>query len=212
MIKSATIFLISALYAFAPAPDLNRGDRPADEAAAGGAAAGGGAGEGLGADADAVPATAGGSFAAVDVFIDSGALPLAAYQFELTVERAEGAGPDGDKVVLVGVEGGEHPAYRDPPYHDTRALWKQGRIVIADFDTGAGVELPRGRTRVARVMVYLGEGRRAGDPAPEYSAKLEVAASEDARPIEASISVSPAKADKEEHEPDSDAGSEGAER
>ena len=187
MIKSAIIFLIGSLYAIAPAPDLNRGERPAGEAAAAGRAS---------------------RFAAVDVFIDSGASGLAAYQFELT---AAGAG----EIYLVGVEGGEHAAYRDPPYYDERALWKEQRIVIADFSTAAGDDLPRGRTRVARVMVYLGEGRDgAAEAPPDYSATLEVAASEDARPIDATISVSPATSSSDENTdaPDPGAAREGADQ
>ena len=112
-------------------------------------------------------------FAWVDAFIDPQGLPLAAYQFEL---KAEGAG-----VTLVGVEGGEHQAYAEPPYYDPKANL-QNRIVIAAFNTG--VDLPSTRTRVARVMV-----RVSGTGQPRYSAKLDVCASSDAKPINASISV-----------------------
>ena len=113
-------------------------------------------------------------FAWVDAYIDPQGQPLAAYQFEL---KAQGAG-----VTLVGVEGGEHPAYAEPPYYDPKANL-QNRIVIAAFNTGDN--LPTTRTRVARVMV-----RVSGAEAPRYSAKLEVAASSDAKPISANISVS----------------------
>ena len=113
-------------------------------------------------------------FSAVDVFIDAGDAPLAAYQFELKVTAGD--------VTLVGVEGGEHPAFASPPYYDPRAL-AQRRIVIAAFD--AGDDLPRGRTRVARVMVRVTGGRT-----PAYEATLVVAASGDARSIPANISVS----------------------
>jgi hypothetical protein len=112
-------------------------------------------------------------FAWVDVFVDPGGRPLAAYQFEL---KARGAG-----VTLVGVEGGEHPAYAEPPFYDPRANL-HNRIVIAAFNTGD--DLPKTRTRVARVMVRVnGPGR------PQYSASIDVAASTDARPIDAAISV-----------------------
>jgi hypothetical protein len=113
-------------------------------------------------------------FAAVDVFVDSGAQALAAYQFELKVTAGD--------VTLVGVEGGEHRAYRQPPYYDPAALTRQ-RIVIAAFD--ASGDLPRGKTRVARLMV-----RVRGDVVPVYDAKLVVAASPEAKAIDASISVS----------------------
>ena len=113
-------------------------------------------------------------FAWVDAYIDPQGQPLAAYQFEL---KAQGAG-----VTLVGVEGGEHPAYAEPPYYDPKANL-QNRIVIAAFNTGDN--LPTTRTRVARVMV-----RVSSADTPRYSAKLEVAASSDAKPINANISVS----------------------
>ena len=112
-------------------------------------------------------------FAWVDAWIDPHGLPLAAYQFEL---KSSGGGA----VTLVGVEGGEHPAFAPPPYYDSKAN-VQKRIVIAGFNTGE--ELPKGRTRVARVMV-----RVTGNPT--YSATLQVAASQEAKPIDADLSVS----------------------
>jgi hypothetical protein len=110
----------------------------------------------------------------VDVFIDSGVAPLAAYQFELNVTAGD--------VTLVGVEGGDHRAYRQPPYYDPAALARQ-RIVIAAFDLGS--DLPRGKTRVARLMV-----RVRGATAPAYEATLAVAAAQDGKPVNATISVS----------------------
>lgn len=109
----------------------------------------------------------------VDAFIDPHGQPLAAYQFEL---KSSGGGA----VTLVGVEGGEHPAFAPPPYYDPRAN-VQKRIVIAGFNTGD--DLPKARTRVARVMV-----RVTGHPT--YSATLQVAASQEAKPIDATVSVS----------------------
>jgi len=122
-----------------------------------------------------LPATQASSvrFAWVDAVIDPQGQPLAAYQFELKAESAD--------VTLVGVEGGEHPAYVEPPYYDPKANL-QNRIVIAAFNTGE--DLPKTRTRVARVMV-----RVSGTGQPRYSAKLDVCASSDAKPINASISV-----------------------
>lgn len=127
-----------------------------------------------------IPATNSGApasdarFAWVDVYVDPGGRPLAAYQFEL---KARGAG-----VTLVGVEGGDPGAYAEPPFYDPRANLHD-RIVIAAFNTGD--DLPRTRTRVARVMV-----RVSGPGRPRYSATLVVAASTDARPIDAVVSVS----------------------
>ena len=111
-------------------------------------------------------------FTAVDVFVDPKGEPLAAYQFELTAR--------GGDVTLVGVEGGDHPAYLQPPYYDPAANL-QKRIVIAAFNTGAN--LPRQKTRVARIMLQV------KGPGPQYAARLDVAASADATPIHADISV-----------------------
>lgn len=113
-------------------------------------------------------------FVWVDAYIDPRGQPLAAYQFEL---RAQGA-----DVTLVGVEGGEHPAFTQPPYYDPKANLGN-RIVIAAYN--AGDDLPRGRTRVARVMI-----RVSGSAPPSYSARLDVAVSPRARPIDAQIEVS----------------------
>ena len=129
-------------------------------------------------------------FSAVDVYIDSGDQSLAAYQFELKVAAGD--------VTLVGVEGGDHRAFAQPPYYDTRALAGR-RIILAAFDTGS--DLPRGRTRVARLMV-----RVRGAAAPKYDASLVVAASPEARVVPAGISVVQTTPAGES------AGSEGAER
>ena len=112
-------------------------------------------------------------FGWVDVFIDPQGKPLACYQFELTAKDAE--------VALVGVEGGEHAAFASPPYYDPKANL-QNRIVIAAFNTGN--DLPRQRTRVARIMVRVRGGT------PHYAATLQVSASADAQKIPALISTS----------------------
>lgn len=104
-------------------------------------------------------------FEAVDVYVDSGDVPLAAYQFELAAETGE--------ITIVGIEGGEHPAFKEPPYYDPAALSK-GRIIIAAFNTGR--DLPKGKTRVARIHVQvLGEAR------PQYVIEVKVTASAEGR-------------------------------
>ena len=85
--------------------------------------------------ADPAPAARVVRFAYVDVYLDAGAKPLAAYQVELT--------PTAGDVVLTGLEGGEHAAFRDAPYYDPAALHAaKGRVIVAAFNTGA--DLPRG--------------------------------------------------------------------
>src|SRR5262245_55404811 len=68
-------------------------------------------------------------FEAFDVYVDSGATPLAAYQLEL---KATG------DVKAVGIEGGESAAFLDAPYYDPAALHGdqvREQIVIAAFST-----------------------------------------------------------------------------
>jgi len=106
-------------------------------------------------------------FTAMDVLLDVGDTPVAAYQIHVTTSAGD--------VTLVGIEGGEHAAFRQPPYYDPKAMG-QNRIVLGAFNTGS--DLPRGRTRVARLMV-----RVTGDTPPAYAATVQVAASPDGKPI-----------------------------
>ena len=94
------------------------------------------------------PVLAAPNFVALDVYIDSGATPLAAYQIEIT------AGPG---AVIAGVEGGVAGPFHEPPYYDPAAL-RGGRIVLAAFNTGG--DLPHGRIRVATLHM------REEGPAP----------------------------------------------
>lgn len=114
-------------------------------------------------------------FSAVQVYVDAGQTSLAAYQFEVTARTGN--------VALVGLEGGDHPAFRSAPYYDTRALL-QNKVIVAAFSTAA--DLPRGRTRVATLMVQI-----TGDAEPIYDAKLVTAGSADGKPIPATVTVTP---------------------
>ena len=100
-------------------------------------------------------------FLAVDVFVDSGKAPLAAWQVEL----ADASG----HARVVGVEGGEHAAFREAPYYDPAAL-QRGHIVLASFHVGT--ELPHGRTRVARVHFLVTGGEPALEITPVTGATL----------------------------------------
>jgi hypothetical protein len=120
------------------------------------------------------PTSAQSHFAWVDAWVDPHGQPLGAYQIELKCTGAE--------VTLVGVEGGEHPAFAQPPYYDPNANL-QKRIVIAAYNTSG--DLPRNRTRVARIMVRI-----RGNVEANFSATLDVAASNEAKPIDAAVSVS----------------------
>ncbi len=98
-------------------------------------------------------------FAPVHIYLDSGATPLAAYQFELKAGTGQ--------IKIVGVEGGAHPAFQAAPYYDPAALMHD-RIIIAAFNTGA--DLPTGRTRIATLHLQI-----LGDTEPEYELSLTVA-------------------------------------
>jgi len=112
-------------------------------------------------------------FGCVEVFVDSGAQPLAAWQIELAAETG--------KVKIVGIEGGEHPAFKDAPHYDPAAIQHE-RVIIAAFNTGR--DLPQGKTRVARIHVQI-----TGNVEPEYAVRLEVAAAPDGRRVEATATL-----------------------
>src|SRR3982751_87227 len=86
------------------------------------------------------PVAGGMRFAAIDVMVDSKEMKLGAWQVEVVVAKGN--------ATIVGVEGGEHAAYKKAPYYDAKAL-AGGRIIVAAFDAGA--DLPMGETRVARL-------------------------------------------------------------
>lgn len=83
-------------------------------------------------------------FAAIDLVLG---LPdgaeLGSYQVELA--------PLDNKVAqirVVGIEGGEHAAFKTPPFYDPKAIGNE-RVILAAYSTAA--ELPTGRSRIARV-------------------------------------------------------------
>ena len=106
-------------------------------------------------------------FAPLHIYLDSGTRPLAAFQFELQATTG--------RIKIVGVEGGQHTAYKKPPYYDPAAL-ANDRIIIAGFNTGG--ELPTGRTRIATIHLQI-----IGDVEPDYEVKLTVAADADGKEI-----------------------------
>jgi hypothetical protein len=106
-------------------------------------------------------------FTTVDIYVDSQGAALAAYQIALT--------PRTDDVKLLGVEGGEQAAFSGAPYYDPRAL-TLNRIIVAAYSVAG--DLPRGRTRVARLHVSVN-----GAHAPQFDSKLVVAADADGKEI-----------------------------
>ncbi len=114
-------------------------------------------------------------FAHYDVFVDHGDPGLAAYQVEVKFSA---------NVTLVGIEGGEHPGFAEPPYYDPAALHnpRESRVILAAFTTGADV--PAIKTRVARVHVRI-----IGD-APRVEASVITAANPAGERIDATVTLS----------------------
>jgi hypothetical protein len=113
-------------------------------------------------------------FTSVDIFVDPHGTPLAAYQLEFLADPA--------RVTLVGIEGGSHSAFKDPPYHDKKA-WGSNRVILAALNTAADV--PRDKTRVARLHLRI-----VGTERPSMTSKLIVAASSNEQKIQADVTVS----------------------
>ena len=124
---------------------------------------------------DAVAAAVG-RFEAIDVFVDSGNQRLAAWQLEVKSTAED--------VQIVGIEGGEHPAFAEPPYYDKRAM-NNNRVIIAAFSTGDN--LPSGRSRVARIHVQV-----RGSGARTWLSELTTSATTDGTRIPAEISIAKA--------------------
>ena len=112
-------------------------------------------------------------FEAIDVFVDSGDEHLAAWQLELRSTAND--------VQIVGIEGGEHSAFKEPPYYDSRAM-NNNRVIIAAFSTGDN--LPSGRSRVARIHVQV-----RGPGAQTWVSELMTSATADGTRIPAGISI-----------------------
>lgn len=100
-------------------------------------------------------------FETVDLVLDPRGQALAAWQVRLV-------DPSG-RARVVGIEGGEDPAFAEPPFHDPRAL-AGGALVLAAYDTsGAGPDAP---TRIARLHLAV-----TGSAPVDFDVTVEVAAS-----------------------------------
>lgn len=116
-------------------------------------------------------------FTAVDVILDTGTEPLAAYQLSFTLadKRAR----------IVGIEGGDPAAFKQPPYYDPKAIQNE-RAILAAFSTAPPDQLPKGRVRVATIHLQL-----AGEEPPQFAVKLQVAAGAGGGPIQCTASIKP---------------------
>jgi hypothetical protein len=100
-------------------------------------------------------------FCAMDIFVDSGSTPLAAYQLEFAATNGVAK--------IVGIEGGEHTAFRQPPFYDPKAMQHE-RVIIASFSTAPAASLPTGRTRIATIHFQV-----TGTQLPQFELRLQTA-------------------------------------
>jgi hypothetical protein len=107
-------------------------------------------------------------FITMDVFINSQSQPLAAYQLQLAATNGVAK--------IVGIEGGEHPAFREAPHYDPKAM-QSDRVIIAGYSTEN--QLPVGKTRVATIHLQV-----TGD-SPQFGIHLETAGNTAGNRIEA---------------------------
>lgn len=110
-------------------------------------------------------------FRTVDIYVESKGKPLAAYQLEFSVTNGNAK--------IVGIEGGETPAFSEPPFYDPKAM-QQDRVIIAAFCTETATVLPKGITRVATIHLQI-----SGKAEPEFELKLQTAADADGHRIPA---------------------------
>ncbi|HMP81640.1 MAG TPA: hypothetical protein PKA41_02900 [Verrucomicrobiota bacterium] len=110
-------------------------------------------------------------FRTVDIFVDSKGAPLAAYQIEFAVTNGNAK--------IVGIEGGENPAFTKPPYYDPKAM-QQDRAIIAAFSTAATETLPKEKTRVATIHLQT-----TGAEELKFDLKLQTAADAGGNKIQA---------------------------
>ena len=114
-------------------------------------------------------------FMPFEVFIETGDQPLAAYQFEFVASDANAR--------VVGIEGGDHPAFKKPPYYDPKAM-KNERVIVAAFSLNAPDSLPSGRVRIATIHMMF-----TGDVPVKTTAKLKACGTVGGMPIQATIDV-----------------------
>lgn len=113
-------------------------------------------------------------FEAIEVYLDSGDIPLAAYQFELSAAAGD--------MKIVGIENGGHPAFTNPPRYDRQAAeaGRSDRIIIADFSTNEPDTLPTGKTRLATIHVQITSDA-------DFEIKLQAAADADGKKFQPNL-------------------------
>jgi hypothetical protein len=115
-------------------------------------------------------------FAVYDLYIDSGENALAAYQVKIQDKNAA--------IKVISVEGGTHPAFREPPFFDPKAIQKNV-IKLAAFRLEPTEKLPQGKTHVASLHVALETGAQ-----PNLVVVVEAAAGPSGRKLRVEASIS----------------------
>jgi hypothetical protein len=115
----------------------------------------------------------------VDIYVDSGSTPLAAYQLEFAATNGVAK--------IVGIEGGEHTAFHQPPFYDPKAIQHE-RVIIASFSTAPATELPTGKTRVATIHYQTTDTQP-----PRFALKLQTAGDAQGNRISAQASFTERK-------------------
>jgi hypothetical protein len=119
-------------------------------------------------------------FQPVEIFADAHTNTLAAYQLEFTVTSGTAK--------IVGIEGGEHPAFAEAPFYDPKAI-QQERVILAAFSTLPADKLPTGKTRVATIHLQI-----SGTDELKFETKLTTAANSQGKKIAATISATEKRA------------------
>jgi hypothetical protein len=114
-------------------------------------------------------------FQPVEIFADAHTTALGAYQLEFTVTSGTAK--------IVGIEGGEHPAFAEAPFYDPKAI-QQERVILAAFSTQPADKLPTGKIRVATIHLQI-----SGSDELKFETKLTTAANSDGKKIAATISA-----------------------
>ena len=113
-------------------------------------------------------------FTSVDIWVNSGEEALAAYQTEIVYDK--------NKIIVVGIEGGEKNGFKRAPFYDLKGM-KSGRIIIASFIKNKQNAL-NGKARIARLHLQV-----SGEKYNDFSIKLMAAANVKGEKIQPSVKI-----------------------
>ncbi len=144
------------------------------------------------ADDDRRGGAAQGRFTFLDVFVDPGSHRLGAYQVDLRVNRPGAA--------IIGIEGGDGEAFKEPPFYDPKAI-QNNRVILGAFNlkgerpaanTGGGVRVARVHLRIVPPVPPSPGGAAGGAPIPlvdSCQTELTAAADDDGTRITQTTTV-----------------------